>query len=172
MSLLAGAISGLTPARSGEAGGPFDGFAEVRQLGSDVGAEGGLEGDDVTQNAEGIFAHFRGGEELAGLLGEVQAELQGSGWDGDADVVVGQEKAAVPAGDGAAGIQEPGPGAGGIHVQELEEFLLQVPEAEETVLGDADGAEKHQRLEKGKVGVGVAGAVSTWEFEAVLEAGD
>ena len=30
------------------------------------------------------------------------------GWDGDADVIIAQQQAAVAAGDGAAGVEEPG----------------------------------------------------------------
>jgi hypothetical protein len=113
----------------GQAGGPFDGFAEVGEFGGDVGADAGLEGDDVVQDAQGVLAHLFAGEELAGFLGEVQAKLYGVGRDGDADVVIGERKAAVAAGDGTAGIQEPRLGAGGVYVVELEKLLFQVPEA-------------------------------------------
>jgi hypothetical protein len=76
----------------------------VGELGGHVGADGGLEGDDVVQNTQGVFAHFFAGEKLAGFLGEVQAKLYGAGGNGDADVVVGEEKAAVAAGiEGAQG---------------------------------------------------------------------
>jgi hypothetical protein len=38
---------------SGQAGGPFDGSAKVREFGGNVGADGSLEGDDVVENAQG-----------------------------------------------------------------------------------------------------------------------
>lgn len=88
--------------------------------------------------------------------------------DGDAYVVVGKEKPAVAAGDGAAGVEEPGLGAGGVHVQKLEEFLLKDPESEKTLLGDAEGAEVHHGLEEGEVGVGIAGTLKGREFKSVL----
>ena len=94
------------------------------------------------------------------------------GWDGDADVVVAQEEAAVSAGNRATRIQKPRLRSGGIHVEELEELFLQVPEAQEAILGDAQGAEVHERLEEGEVGVGIAGAVNGREFETVLQPGD
>jgi hypothetical protein len=49
---------------SWQAGGPLGGFAEVGELGGDVGANGGLERDDVVQNTQGVFAHFFAGEKL------------------------------------------------------------------------------------------------------------
>jgi len=90
-----------------EAGGPLGGFADVRKLGGDVGANGGLEGDDVVQDAEGVFAHFLAGEKLRQGRGEVEAELESVRRDRNADVVIAEEKAAVAPGDGAAGVQEP-----------------------------------------------------------------
>ena len=57
-------------------GGPFGGLAEVRQLGGDIGANGGMEGDGLFQAPEGVFAHFFAGEKFRRCLGEVQAELQ------------------------------------------------------------------------------------------------
>ena len=127
------------------------------ELGSDVGADGGLEGDDIVEDAEGVFSHFVAGEELGDLLGEIQAELHGVGGNGDANVVVGEQEAAVAVGDGAAGVKEPGGGAGGIHVEELEELFLEAPEALEAVLGNAEGAEMDERLEEGEVGSPVYG---------------
>lgn len=53
------------------AGGPFDGFAEVGDFGGDVGADSGLEWDDVVENSQSVLAHFLAGEKLAGCLGEV-----------------------------------------------------------------------------------------------------
>jgi hypothetical protein len=49
----------------------------------------------------------------------------------------------VTARDRAAGGEKPGLGAGGVKVQELEEFLLKGPEAKETLLGNAKGTEVH-----------------------------
>jgi hypothetical protein len=48
----------------------------VRQLGGDIGANGGMEGDGLFQAPEGVFAHFFAGEKFRRCLGEVQAELQ------------------------------------------------------------------------------------------------
>ena len=87
----------LGKVRLAEAGGPFDGFAEAGEFGGDIGADGGLERDDVVEDAEGVFAHFLAGEEFGQILGEVEAELERVGWDGDADVIVAQEDAAVSA---------------------------------------------------------------------------
>jgi hypothetical protein len=156
----------------GGPGGPFGGFAEVGELGGDVGANGVLKRDDVVEDAEGVLAHFLASKEFGRGGGEVEAELDGAGRDGDADVVVGQEQAAIAAGDGATGIEEPGLGTGGVNVQELEELLFEMPQAQETVLADADGAEKDNRFEESEVGVGVAGSIRNREFESGLEAGD
>jgi hypothetical protein len=61
-----------------------------------------LERDDFIQDTEGVFAHFGSGEEFGQLLGEVEAELKFVGRNGDADIVVAEDKAAVAAGDGTA----------------------------------------------------------------------
>ena len=43
---------------SWQAGGQFDGFAEVGELGGGGGADGGPERDDLVQDMKGVFAHF------------------------------------------------------------------------------------------------------------------
>ena len=85
-----------------QAGGPFGGFAEMGQLGGDVGTDGGLERNDVVQDVEGVFAHVFAGEKSGQFLGEVEAELERVGRNGDADVVVAQEKAPVTASESSA----------------------------------------------------------------------
>jgi hypothetical protein len=144
----------------------------VGEFGGDVGADGGLEGDDVVEDAQGVFAHFFAGEEFRWRFGEVQTELNFFGGDRDADVVIAHEQAAVAAGDGAAGVEKPGLGASGIDVKQLEEFLLKVPEAQEAVFSDTKNAEVDDRFEKGKVGVRVGDAFESEELEAALQAGD
>src|ERR1039458_4006 len=91
----------------GQAGDPFGGLTEVGEFGGNVSENVRLTGDYLVQHPERILTHFFAGEKLAGLLGEVEAELDGTGGDGDADVVIGQEQAAVAAGERAARIEEP-----------------------------------------------------------------
>jgi hypothetical protein len=154
---------------SGQAGSPFGGLAEVGNLGGDIGANGGLEGDDIVQNAQSVLTHFFASKQFREPLGKVKTELNGVGWDGDTDVVIGEQKAAVAPSDGAARIEEPSPRAGRIDMDELEKLLLQVPKPEKSLLCDAKRAEVHQRPEKGEVGVGVAGAVGCGKLETSLK---
>ena len=83
------------------------------EFGGDVRADGGLEGDDVVQDAEGVLTHFFAGEEFGQVGGEVQTELQGPGRDGDAYIIVSEEQAGAAAGDDPAGVEKPCFGAGG-----------------------------------------------------------
>lgn len=91
---------------AGQWGGPFDGGAEVGQLGGDVGAEAVVELPVFAQNTDGVFAHFLAGEKFGPGVGEVQAELDSLGGDRDANVVVGEEQPAFAMRRGAAGIEE------------------------------------------------------------------
>lgn len=54
---------------AGQPGGPFGGFAEVGELGDDVGADGILEGDDFVQDPERVLAHFFAGEQFGQVGG-------------------------------------------------------------------------------------------------------
>jgi len=166
--VLGSASDGLR--RVGQVGGPFGGFADVGKLGSSVGADAGLEWNDRVEHAEGVFAHFGACEKLRCFFGEVQAELESVRRDGDTDVVIGQKQPAVAAGDGAAGVEEPGFGAGGINVQELEQLFFELPEAEQAFLRDTEGAQINEGAEKREEGVGVTSAVKRGEFETALQA--
>ena len=82
------------------------------ELGGDVGADGGMNRDDVVQDAQGVLAHFGASEKFGHGLGKVKAKLQSMGWDGDADVVVGEQETAVAVGDGSTADKEPSLGTG------------------------------------------------------------
>lgn len=90
------------------------------------------------------------------------------GRNGNADVIVAQEQPPVAAGESATGVQKPGLGTGRIHVQELEQLFLEVPEPQEPVFGNAEAAQVNYRAEEGEVGVRVSGALKGREFEAAL----
>ena len=57
-------------------------------------------------------------------------------------------------------------------MEEMEKLFLQVPEPQEPVFGNAEGAEGNQDAEEGEIGVGIGWAVQGGEFKAALQAGD
>ena len=71
--------------------------------------------------------HFAG-EKFWRASGEVEAELETATADVHADIVIGQEQAALRVRGGAAGIEEPSGRASGIGMEQLEELLLDLPE--------------------------------------------
>ncbi len=73
-----------------QAGGPFGGLAEVGEFGGDIGANRRLERYDCVEDPDGVFTHLGAGEELRGPLGEIEAELNGVGGNGDPDIVIAE----------------------------------------------------------------------------------
>ena len=111
----------------GEWRGPFHGGADMGEFDGDVGQDAGADFETFAQYAQSVLAHFLAGEELGERIREVQTSLNLSAGEGNAEVGVGEEQAAIATGKGTARIQKPGARASGIHVRQLEELCLEMP---------------------------------------------
>jgi hypothetical protein len=149
-----------------EAGGPFHGGTNAGEFGGELGEDALVHGEVFGKHAESVFAHFLAGEEFGQGLGEVEAKLDDAGGQRHPEIVVAEEQPAFRMTGLATGIEEPGGRAGGIHVQQLQELLFEVPEVAEGVLGDIEGAQADDGFQKREVRVGVERPFPEGHFEA------
>jgi len=61
--------------------------------------------------------------------------------------------------------------AGGVGVEQMHEFLLELPEVEQGFLGEVERAEGDDAAQKGQVGFGIGGALQGGQLETSLQTG-
>ena len=151
---------------------PLGSLAEVWKLRGNVGAQASIEGDVFVQDAKSVFAHLRATEEFGRFFGEIQTELKRPGRDRNADVEVAEKEAPMAVSDSAARVEKPSHRSGGIDVQKLKQLFLEIPEPQNSILGNADSVEVRDDSKEGEVGRGIGSALKGREFEPTLDSGD
>ena len=114
--------------------------------------------------------HFLPAEALDNLDLDAQAELQHPGRNGNAKIVIREQKATLAVCGLAAGIEKPRRRPGRVNMEQGEELLFEMPETEQRLLADAKGAEKDEGAKEGEERIGVARALERWQLKPSLQA--
>ena len=114
--------------------GPRQRLPHQRTFGLNLSADAGLELDVFSENPQRILAHLSATKQLRNTHREVQPGLQHARVDFDSQIMVGQQQSPAHVRGLTAGIEKPGGRTRGIHMQQLQEFLLQVPEVAQGLL--------------------------------------
>lgn len=151
---------------------PRDHLPRHGQLPLHVGPYRGVVVPVVVQDPQGVLSHHFAGEKFRCCLREVQAQLYSASFDVDAQFVVREKQSAIRVRGGSAGIEEPGRRSGRIDVEQLQQFLLEVPELPELLLRDIQRPQLNDCAKKGEIWRRIARARKDRKIKAGLESGD
>jgi len=87
----------------------------MRELGGHVGEDARAKFDAFAQDTQGVLSHLLTGKQFGQRIGEIQAGLNFTSSERNAEIVIRQKQAAFRVRSRAAGIQKPGTRACGIH---------------------------------------------------------
>ena len=158
-----------TERRFGKELDPFGGGADVGEFGGDGGKDAGADLEAFAQDAQGVLAHVMTGKELGGRIGEVQTGLKLTAGERNTEIMIGQEQAALRVRGRAARIEKPSGRANGINMQQLQEFLFELPEIAQRFLSDVERAEGDDAAQESNVGGRIRCPSKDRQLESLLE---